>query len=182
MYLFQIFTQRLQRFHQTGWGGYVSGAIWPKCQFFSTCVDCPLWLVSLSSWAPEVDNQSLFINLGSAGKVIFEVNIRSGEYSRKYAAICCSLIDMRKVSPHCGQPSANCTQLSVIIACKGNAVSNSCTAAHMKLPNWGKGMDWGGKRHLRFTAAVDGDTALADAALSPGTQRGADPGIEIKQI
>ena len=44
------------------------------------------------------------------------------------------------------------------------------------------GMDWGGKRHLRFTTAVDGDTALADAALSPGTQRGADPGIKIKQI
>ena len=42
-------------------------------------------------------------------------------------------------------------------------------------------MDWGGKRHLRFTAAVDGDTALADAALSPGTQRGADPEIKIKQ-
>ena len=44
------------------------------------------------------------------------------------------------------------------------------------------GLHWGGKRHLRFTAAVDGDTALADTALSPGTQRGADPGIKIKQI
>ena len=43
-----------------------------------------------------------------------------------------------------------------------------------------RGLHWGGKRHLRFTAAVDGDTALADAALSPGTQRGADPGIEVK--
>ena len=41
-------------------------------------------------------------------------------------------------------------------------------------------MHWGGKRHLRFTAAVDGDTALADTALSPGTQRGADPGIKVK--
>ena len=41
-------------------------------------------------------------------------------------------------------------------------------------------MERGGKRHLRFTAAVDGDTALADTALSPGTQRGADPGIKVK--
>ena len=40
-------------------------------------------------------------------------------FSRKYAAICCTLIDMRTVNPHCGQPSANCTQLSVIIAWKG---------------------------------------------------------------
>ena len=42
-------------------------------------------------------------------------------------------------------------------------------------------MDWGGKRHLRFTAAVDGDAALADTALSPGTQRGTDPGIKVKE-
>ena len=42
-------------------------------------------------------------------------------------------------------------------------------------------MERGGKRHLWFTAAVDGDAALADAALSPGTQRGADPEIKIKQ-
>ena len=40
----------------------------------------------------------------------------------------------------------------------------------------------GGKRHLWFTAAVDGDAALADAALSPGAQRGADPGIKIKDL
>ena len=43
-------------------------------------------------------------------------------------------------------------------------------------------MERGGKRHLRFTAAVDGDAALADAALSPGAQRGADPGIKIKDL
>ena len=43
-------------------------------------------------------------------------------------------------------------------------------------------MERGGKRHLWFTAAVDGDAALADAALSPGAQRGADPGIKIKDL
>ena len=43
------------------------------------------------------------------------------------------------------------------------------------------GLGWEGG-HLRFTAAVDGDTALADAALSPGTQRGADPGIKVKEM
>ena len=31
------------------------------------------------------------------------IEIRRGGYSRKYAAICCSLIDMRKVNPHCGR-------------------------------------------------------------------------------
>ena len=33
---------------------------------------------------------------------------------------------------------------------------------------------WGGKRHLWFAAAVDGDTTLTNAALSPGTQGSAD--------
>ena len=33
---------------------------------------------------------------------------------------------------------------------------------------------WSGKRHLWFAAAVDGDTTLANAALSPGTQGSAD--------
>ena len=38
--------------------------------------------------------------------IIHEVGIRcggTGGWSRKYAAICCSLIDMRKVIPHCGE-------------------------------------------------------------------------------
>ena len=33
---------------------------------------------------------------------------------------------------------------------------------------------WGGKRHLWFAAAVDRDTTLANAALSPRTQGSAD--------
>ena len=70
---------------------------------FSTCVGCRLWLGSLSSWAPIFENQVLFINPGSVGNIILEVGIRCGVYSRKYAAICCSLIDMRKVNPHCGR-------------------------------------------------------------------------------
>ena len=45
----------------------------------STCVDGLLWLELLSSWAPEVENQFLFINPGSAGRVILEVEIRWGE-------------------------------------------------------------------------------------------------------
>ena len=51
----QISTQWLERFHQTGWGGHVSDAIWPKCPkrrtivgifytVFSTCADGLLWL------------------------------------------------------------------------------------------------------------------------------------------
>ena len=38
----------------------------------STCVDGLLWLELLSSWAPEVENQFLFINPGLAGRVILE--------------------------------------------------------------------------------------------------------------
>ena len=33
---------------------------------------------------------------------------------------------------------------------------------------------WSGKRHLWFAAAVDRDTTLANAALSPRTQGSAD--------
>ena len=46
----------------------------------STCVDGPLWLVSLSSWAPEVGNQFLFVNPGSSRSIIHEVEMRCGGY------------------------------------------------------------------------------------------------------
>ena len=41
---------------------------------------------------------------------------------------------------------------------------------------------WDGKRHLWFAAAVDGDTTLANAALSPGTQGSADSVRKYKSI
>ena len=41
---------------------------------------------------------------------------------------------------------------------------------------------WSGKRHLWFAAAVDGDTTLANAALSPGTQGSADSVSKYKSI
>ena len=37
---------------------------------FSTCVGGRLWLGLLSSWAPEVENQFLFTDPGSAGNII----------------------------------------------------------------------------------------------------------------
>ena len=44
--------------------------------------------------------------------------------------------------------------------------------AKKKKVEWEK--RWGGKRHLWFAAAVDRDTTLTNAALSPGTQGSAD--------
>ena len=41
---------------------------------------------------------------------------------------------------------------------------------------------WVGKRHLWFAAAVDRDTTLANAALSPGTQGSADSVRKYKSI
>ena len=41
---------------------------------------------------------------------------------------------------------------------------------------------WDGKRHLWFAAAVDGDTTLANAALSPRTQGSADSVGKYKNI
>ena len=46
----------------------------------------------------------------------------------------------------------------------------------------GRHKRWDGKRHLWFAAAVDRDTTLANAALSPGTQGSADSVRKYKNI